>query len=38
MYSKLGTAVAILMGAFPFLALGYTIAVLPEAPGDQPPT
>ena len=26
MYSKLGTAVAILMGAFPFLALGYTIA------------
>jgi hypothetical protein len=26
MYSKLGTTVAILMGAFPFIALGYTIA------------
>jgi hypothetical protein len=26
MYSKLGTAVAILMGAFPFVALGYTMA------------
>jgi hypothetical protein len=26
MYSKLGTVVAILMGAFPFVALGYTVA------------
>jgi len=26
MYSKLGTAVAVLMAAFPFLALGYKMA------------
>ena len=26
MYSKLGTVVAILIGAFPFVALGYTMA------------
>jgi hypothetical protein len=26
MYSKLGTIVAILMGAFPFIALGFTLA------------
>jgi hypothetical protein len=26
MYSKLGTVVAILMGAFPFVALGYSMA------------
>jgi hypothetical protein len=26
MYGKLGTVVAILMGAFPFVALGYTMA------------
>jgi hypothetical protein len=26
MYSKLGTVVAVVMAAFPFLALGYTMA------------